>query len=662
MKKKLGPFATQRNKNAADEIPITLPPAVPRGYVNNALYPGLLTRAAVDKDLLLDVPAWNPVPDPPPDDTKDDYVDDTGNFRDGYIGTTTHPAPGPYVATIPLIRLTQGPHTYSYKVVNTYGANVAGSQTVTFIVDRRAPYETAGIRPRALQLPVGHSGPLDAQYFADNGDVAELPIPDYDAYDAQPGDTWELLEGANGDPVATGDVFPDMTVKLTLAQAKRWEGGREIHYRLRDAAGNVSTVSLALPVSIAIQPPPVLAAPGVRHALTLAGSGDRLIDRPDAALASGMQVIIPNYDADRGVDRLYTRLETALINQQVGPIALGSSPLPYDFPVSFATLRTLYGNSFGPVTMTVGYGVERGGVIYWLPPADEVTIELDLSKAGPINPNEPDLENSNLPLPILTGPISTLTNALNSSDATHDAPVAVPLWTALPAPSARPFTVVLYYAGEEVQRVAVDNTALPPSGVVDMIVAWPYISKHGNDTAIPLRYEIITTGTTNRDRSPTQGIAVNVNVISFVAPRVNGAITTPSGLVVVGCSALPPPTRDLVVHVPPHPLFQDKMIIDVIWDAFSDDEGLVSIPTASDSFSHTLNASEVVTGFDVRITPSTTFVKPINELSVSAGSVRIKYAVPILGTTPVDSAELHARVRTVLSGSTPTFCDGTPWP
>lgn len=667
-KTKLGPFATLKNKNTVTAVPITLAAAVPQGYVDDARFPGLLSRAAVDVDLKLDMPTWFPPSSTANPSTRDDHIDDVGDFQTGFIGSTVLTAPGPYVATIPLIWLTQGTHTYSYKVTRTVGGiNVSGSAAVTFIVDRWAPYQTAGISPRALLMPVGHSGPLTAAYFAANGNVAKFPIPNYDAYDAQLGDTWEQLNGPNGAVVASGEVFPDMEVTLTLAQAMLWEGATTLYYRLRDAAGNVSTTSLGLAVSISIRPAPVLQSPGVKYALTLAGSGDRLIDLADAAAALGMFVIIPDYDEDRAQDNLYVRLTTLHGTQQVGPLPLGAGALPLDFFVGYPVLKLLYGTSFAPIAMTVTYGVERGGVFHWLPTASEVIIELDLSKAGPVNPDEPDLENPNLLLPVLTGPGSGLTNQLDPRDAPMDAPVAITLWTVAPLPSARAFTINLFYAGELVDSVPVDHLNLPPSGVVDMEVSWPFIQKHGNSTSspIPLHYEIVTAGTSNRNVSPAQGIDVSANVISFNQPTIVGAVVSGSN-VIMACSAVQNASVNggyVVVNVPPHSLFTQGMVITVVWEAFSDDAGTVPIAGASGSFPHTpLNPSEVVTGFNLRIQPGTTYIKPIYDFTMDVGSVRVKYSVPILGPSPVDSAETHALVRTYLSGSTPTYCDGTFWP
>lgn len=663
MKNKLGPFAKLKNKNTVTAVPITLAAGVPQGYVNNTLYPGLLTRAAVDVDLKIDIATWFPPSSVGNPSTRDDHIDDVGDFQTGFIGSTVHTAPGPYVATIPRIWLTQGTHTYSYKVTRIVGGgtNVSGSAQVTFIVDRSAPYQTAGISPRPLMMPVGYSGPLDADYFAANGNEARFPISDYDAYDAQPGDTWELLDGPNGAVVLTGDVFPDEVVVLTLAQATLWEGAISLYYRLRDVSGNVSTTSLGLPVSIAIRPAPVLASPGVKYALTLTGSGDRLIDLEDAAAALGMLVIIPDYDKDRAQDNLYVRLTTLNGTETVGPIPLGSSALPTEFFVGFPVLKLLYGTtSVGPIALTVSYGVERGGVFHWLPTASEVTIQLDLFKAGPVNPGEPDLTNPNLPVPVLTGPVSGLTNALDPRDASLDADVVVTLWTAAPLPAARAFTIDLYYAGEKVDSIAVDNFNLPPSGVVDMKVPWPYIAKHGNAIGIPLHYEIVTAGTTNRNVSPAQGIDVSANVVSFDKPTIVGAVEF-GGVTIIACSAIRPGGY-LEVNVPPHSLFAQNMVITVNWQAYSDDAGLVAIAAASGTFTHALSPSEVVAGYIQRIQPDTTYVKPVYDITTDMGSVRVTYSVPILGPSPVDSAETHALVRTYLSGSTPTYCDGTTWP
>ncbi|MGY2293036.1 hypothetical protein ACW9H6_25440 [Pseudomonas sp. SDO528_S397] len=657
--KKIGPFEKKR-KSLMDPIELTLDPAVPRGLVDPVLYPGLLTREAVDKDLELDVPLWLPVPVPLVPDRKDDHIDDVGNFQTGYIGTTTHVDATPIVARIARIWLTQGTHTYSYKVINTFGTNVTGSHPVTFIVDRLAPYETAGISPLPLTTPTGWPGALTEAFLTASGDKVDFGIPDYDAYDAQPGDTWELSLSSNGPVVATGNVFPDEVVSLTRAVAEVSEGSNQLYYRLRDAAGNISTQSLALQISIALQPAPVLAAPGIVDALTLTGFGDRLIDLPDAAKSSGMLVIIPTYSADRAQDNFYVRLTTTHGALQVGPYPLGGQPLPFNFHVPFSTLKAAYGNSTGKIALTVEYAVERGGVFHWVPMGS--TIELDLDKVGPENPDEPELTNPNLPPPHLTGPTSAKDNELDATDALQDAPVTITLWSDPPLPSARPFDIVLYYAGEQVDRVTVDHTAAVPGQTVPMSVPWPFIQRHSNGE-IPLHYELVTTGTNNRNVSPVQDITVAANVISFLAPSVVGAITPVPGVTLFGCSAVPAPARVLQVAVPPHPLMEAGMVINLKWNAFSDDAGTVPLPAASDVFPYgPLNPSELITGFNISVAPYDTYIKPINTASLTAGSVRITYEVPIPGTGAIDSVEAHVLVRAYLSGSTPTYCDGTTWP
>lgn len=668
MKKRQGPFARARARKLEDEIEITLDPAEPEGYVDNDLYPEILYASAVKQDLKLVIPAFVPAPDPSEGEVfrLDGYWDDTGNFNNSaYIGSIPLDAPGPYEAEVKLAKLTHGRHKYNYKVTDHTGDNIFGSLPVWVIVDRHGPYTEPVTTPRALTLPSGHSGPLVESDFLPAGTV-DLGIDDYDDEGASDGDTYQLLD-RDGHVVGEGDVFPDQVVKLPLALASLWEGAAEIRYRLVDVSGNPSPVSHPLKVTIAIQPAPVLISPGVKRALTLTGSGDRVIDSADAEAGSGMIIILPPYVANRSLDNLYVRMTTLhATNLQRGPIGLGSSPLPFDFPVDYPTLKTLYGNSTVPIALTISWGVERGGIFHWLPVADQVAIELFLFKVGPPNPNEPDPVNINLPLPILTGAGSGMTNALDAGDTSLDAPVRVPYWTVAPLPSAAPYIVALFYGNEEVDRVPVDNTNLPVGGV-PMTVPWPYISKHGNSTItndIPLRYEIYSSTTSNRNVSPTQPIVVTANVVSFGRPSVDGSSTSPTtGTVTVGCNSAPGPTYDVVITVPPHVEFKLGMVITVIWEAHSNDAGTALIPGASGTFNHTpLTGTEVVAGFKLRIRPSTTYLKPIHNASVSAGSVRVRYSVPLFGSAPIESAELHARVRAVLSGSTPRFCDGNPWP
>ncbi|WP_460952964.1 hypothetical protein AB6N16_12495 [Pseudomonas marginalis] len=673
MKKKLGPFAELKNKNTITAVPITLAAAVPRGYVDNIKYPGLLTREAIDApSLLLDMATWFPPSSATNPSTRDDHIDDIGDFQSGLFRSEVLIAPGPYTAEIPQNRLTQGTHTYKYAVSRSIpggGVNKSGSATLTFIVNRLAPFDTAGIKPFPLLLPAGHSGPLTAKYFDDNGGVARLRIQDYDAYGAHIGDTWELLDGPNGAVVATGDVFPDEVVLLTKAQAELWEGAKNIYYQLRTVEGNVSTVSLGLSASIAIRPAPALKSPGVKFAVSLSGSGDHLLDRGDTEASSGALVIIPNFDADRVRDNIFIRLTTTHGTRQVGPLPVGSTVLPGEFPVDYPVLKFLYGTtSFGPIAMSVSYAVERGGVFYWLDTAEEVTLELDLSKVGPVNPDEPARPNPNLLRPILTGAGSGLTNQLDGRDKSLDALVKIPLWTVAPLPSARPFTIDLYYSGEKVATVPVDNLNLPPSGVIDTIVPWPFIAKYGNTVAgnpIPLHYELSTTGTSNRDVSLAQGIDVSANTVTFDAPTVDGAAVS-GGVTIIACNAVKSVAQNggyVDVNVPPSELFRIGMIIRVSWQAHSNDAGTLPILAASGTFDHPITTtSEIAFGFKVRIQPGTTFIKPIYDYMTDMGSVRIKYSVPIIGPSPVDSAETLALVRTYLSGSTPTYCDGSLWP
>ncbi|KGE67966.1 MULTISPECIES: hypothetical protein [Pseudomonas] len=675
MKKKLGPFAQIKNKNTITAVPITLTAAVaqPGDYVDNIMYPGLLKREAVDAPTLkLNLATWFPPSSVANPSTRDDHIDDIGDFQSGLFKSEVLIAPGPYVAEIPQNRLTQGTHTYKYAVSRSIpggGVNKSGSATFTFIVNRIAPFDTAGIRPFPLLLPAGHSGPLTKAYFDANGGVARLRIQDYDAQGAHIGDKWELLDGPNGVVVETGDVFPDEVVLLTEAQAALWEGAKDIYYQLRTVEGNVSGVSLGLPASIAIRPAPILRAPGVKFAVNLSGSGDHLIDLDDTEAASGALVIIPNYDADRVRDNVFIEFTTSIGTRRVGPLPVSSTVLPGEFPVDYPVLEFLYGTaSFGPIAMSVRYAVERGGVFYWIATTDEVTVELDLSKVGPVNPDKPARPNRNLLLPILTGAVSGLTNQLDGRDKGLDAPVKILLWTVAPLPSARAFTIHLFYSGERVAVIPVDHLNLPPSGVVDTSVPWPIIAKYGNTTAgnpLPLHYEIVTTGTSNRDISPAQGIDVAANVISFDAPTVDGAAVA-GGVTIIACNAVKNVTQTggyVEVFVPPSSSFAIGMTIPVSWQAHSNDAGNMPIAAASGTFPHTITTTtETAFGFKVRIQTGTMYIKPIYDYMTDMGSVRIKYSVPIVGTTPVDSAETLALVRTYLSGSTPTYCDGSLWP
>ncbi|WP_168209021.1 hypothetical protein [Pseudomonas sp. NIBRBAC000502773] len=290
-------------------------------------------------------------------------------------------------------------------------------------------------------------------------------------------------------------------------------------------------------------------------------------------------------------------------------------------------------------------------------------IELELEVGGPINPWEPELINPNLPLPILTGRGSGLTNELDERDSQMDADVVVRLWSAAPLPSAQAFDIVLYYQNEQVDRRPVDPSTAMPGDEIHMVVPWPYILKHSNNL-IPLRYEIAIATTHNRVSSPHRDINVNANVIAFPAPRVTGALpeipdVAPAEIV---CNTLQGPDREVHVFVPPHELLAVGMIVTVNWTGCSDNDGAVPIPGATGQFpSLPLNFEQTRVGFTVPVRPYATYVKPINAAALDMGSVHITYSVPVIGVpSPVVSAEAILLMRGVRPG--PVYCDGSPWP
>ncbi|MDQ0740632.1 hypothetical protein [Pseudomonas sp. W4I3] len=649
-------------------IPIILLKPEISGLVDADQYPGLVDREHSDREFLdVEIPLWTPVPTHPlRPDTLDLHLDDIGDFQTGRISSETvffpSGAPASYTVRIPRRYLTEGEHTVSYRVIQASG-NDSGSFSAPMVIDRTAPYDSIPDGPRRLTVPPGWTGSLTQALLDANPGGVPFGIPAYVQEGADPGDKWRLYYGDSTDFVAEGPVLPDMAVRITQALAGEGDGPRRLVYRLVDVAGNISGPSFELPISVALRPAPLLNPPGIRDALSLIGVGDRLIDRFDTAASAGMFVIIPSFDADRAIDQLLVRLTTAHGVRDVGPYPLGGAALPFNFHVDFPTLLALYGTSVGSINLRVEYAVDRGGVLHWVPTA--TNIDLELQVGGPINPWEPDLINPNLPLPILTGRGSGLTNQLDERDSEMDADVVVRLWSALPLPSAQPFDIVLYYQNEAVDRKPAGTSPMP-GDEIDMVVPWPFIRKHSNNDGIPLRYEIAISETHNRVSSPSQHINVNANVISFLAPRVIDAlpeIPGPGGLPgEIVCNTLQGPDREVHIAVPPHELLTVGMIVTVTWTGCSDDEGAVPIAAATGTFPFgPLNFGHTQLGFTVPVRPYETYVKPINEAAVDMGSVNISYTVPIFGApTPIPSAEAILLVRGIRPGS--VYCDGTPWP
>lgn len=676
---KIGEKMKSRNRKnlgkvpGINAVPITLDPATIDGLVDPVNYPGLISRAKADEPFLnIDIPTstWVPVPtNPARADVLDIYLDDKGNFESGHVSSETVFFPGAvpasYSVRIPQRLLTEGAHHFSY-VITTSGAvgSEAGSAQVPLVIDRTAPYDSFPYVPPRLTLPAGWPGNVTEAYLASFDAAGGIPfgIPDYASEGADPGDEWELLYEGSSQVIARGSVFPDEVVRFTRDMAEAADGPRKLKYRLVDRAGNVSDLSFELPITVSLAPAPMLGVAGVRDALSLVGAGDRLIDRADTAKSSGMFVIIPTYDADRLADEFFVHLTTTHGTQELGPFPLGGSPLPYDFHVAYATLAALYGTSIGPINLSVEYSVRRHGTLYRVPTASN--IELDLAEGGPDYPEKPDPVNTNLLPPVLTGAGSGKTNELDEDDNGLDANVVVELWSDLPPPSARDFTLHLKYMNDLVDSKPVVAATAMPGDEINMKVPWPYIQRHANNT-IPLYYEIEIAGTQNRALSPSQPINVNANVISFLKPSVEGALAElPGPPLIPGeirCGALRAPLRQARVQIPPHPLLQQGMIITVNWTGCSDDDGAVPIPATVGTFPYgPISFAEAQLGFTVAVGPYDTYIKPINRANHSMGSVVISYTVPILNPSPVTSAEAILLVRGVVAG--PGYCDGSPWP
>ncbi|KAA0941186.1 MULTISPECIES: hypothetical protein [unclassified Pseudomonas] len=654
-------------------VPITLDDPVIDGLVDDVNYPGLIFRDKADAIFLeVNIPtsSWVPTPtNPGRPDVLDTYLDDIGDFQSGLILSEPVFFPGiipaSYATRVPRRLLTEGNHHFSYKITSGGpGGNESGSPQVPLVIDRTAPYDSIPDGPRMLTLPAGWPGSLTEVFMASHDAAGGVPfgIPDYAAEGADPGDRWRLFDGESDVPVAEGPAFPDRVVRYSRALAEVSDGSKKLQYRLVDVAGNISERSFELPISIALNPAPTLAPAGVRDAVSLTGIGDRLIDRADTAVSSGMFVIIPDYDEDRAIDQFHVRLTTTHGIRELGPYPLGGSQLPYNFHVDFPTLLVLYGTSTGKLNLAVEYAVNRHEVLNWVPTA--TNIELELEVGGPTNPHDPDPINITLLLPVLTGRGSGKVNELDEDDNGLDADVEVTLWSATPLPSARAFDIVLYYMNEQVDRQPVDPTTAMPGDTVAMTVPWPYIQRHSNGL-IPLRYEIAVASTHNRTSSPPQDINVNANVTAFLAPSVTGALPavpgTPPLPGEIRCGALLVPARNARVFVPPHPLLTQGMIVTVNWTGCSDDAGAMPIAGATGTFPYgPISFQEAQIGFTVSVGPYATYIKPINLANHSRGSVHITYTVPIIGPSPVVSAEAVLLVRGVVAG--PAYCDGSPWP
>lgn len=271
--------------------------------------------------------------------------------------------------------------------------NGADQPSEPFLVrlDRIAPYERSGIEHPPAPIP-----PASLITDADLAGDFTLKIPSY--LDQEAGDivyVWlEKEPPSSGTPLppliaSVPTVAGETTVQVPAASIQAKGDGRfHLAYVLADKAGNYSAVSQAAPVTLVLGTlPGTLLAPAVPAA-------DPVIDRADAA--AGVYVDVPEMPGWKAGDQVSVTFGgQALPAYTLNP---GAFQALIDVPAS--VLLGVFGNASSEMSVDVSYTLSR---LDWISSDSPVTtVSLDLSKAGPDNPDWPDPINDSLTPVVVT--------------------------------------------------------------------------------------------------------------------------------------------------------------------------------------------------------------------------------------------------------------------
>lgn len=665
-----------QNRCPAVNTLISLPPGTLEGQVPG--FPGLIYRLnALKETLEFLIPRWDDFStDPNFPDTVRVWIwplDDPQPSEPFTTFTVFSPGAGGVPVNIPLARRPPGAQMIMYEVFVDNIGNATASDPQLLIVDLAGPYYShVGPIPAPLP-PAGLPNPASLAYFQGlPNQTAMFRIPAYP--DRAPGD-YALLYYNNSDepylPTA-GSTDPkwelpaDLSIPLPLSAVQGSPDGlRGLRYELYDAAGNPARLSSQFVFDVGLFPAPSnFRAPTI----DLAVPGDLLIDRSDAAQLNGAIIRIPAYvdflRGDEG-DMISVTLTTSLGTVTLPDVPLGSNTFPLQVHAGFPTLALLYGATEGLLSMTVSYAVKRRSVSY--PSTLTAITDLDLFVVGPTNPDEPDPVNPNLNPVVVRGEDATGVegppNELLPEHANRPANAYITLWDQPPTPDARPFTINLFYEGQQVDSLFV------PSGIANQVVMlqipWTAVSDHNNGTK-RVYYTISAAGSSNRQYSPTTQVEVTANIIFLAPPIVRNLIGGGAGI--INCTSfrpVGPPPGNVIVFIPPSEHFSLGMIVTVHWRGYRDDAGTLEVTGVANSKpSVPLTQTMINLGFEIELENYFTLFKPIQPTTDDrlAGSARIHYSI-VLSSGTVNSSDATPRVRgQQIGGTGPVFCDGTVVP
>ncbi|WP_095162234.1 hypothetical protein [Pseudomonas sp. Irchel 3F5] len=404
--------------------------------------------------------------------------------------------------------LSEGPVSISY---TSLGQNLIKSRPLVVLVDKTDP---GGNNPTGkLQAPAEVGFVLTAEYLEEHGGVTlTIPAP------VQPriNDTYRVFWGHRNNTVASGTMgvpgeSQDVMIREVDIRALG-ESLKYITYDIADRAGNINSHSEALRLYVSLNPLPADLRPPVVQPT---------VNRQEAR--RGVSVQVNAFSNWLTTDLVVAKWQGRVIGSEV----VGSERVwPMEFVAPFRIIA-LGGDEYAA---NVTYEVVRGSGFGSEPASSQVNITV----AGPVNPEEPNPVNPNLLLPVLTS-FTGATNHLTAADAGHPAMVNVPMY----APAVEGQRIALYYENDGVPVAMYTVLGTEPEGQpIPLQVSAEDITAVGNGLELRLWYRLLLAEDDldnyqqSQDQSVISEVAQLENLLPPILPVLVGGAT-------VNCSHFP---------------------------------------------------------------------------------------------------------------------------
>lgn len=377
------------------------------------------------------------------------------------------------------------------------------------------------------QIPGKAIFPFAADFLVTDDYLAKLPggvlkiqIP---AYDWREGDgiAWAWINDFPDEivPPLPGEVHEqlsaDLVVEIPISIIRTLGEGTGRHrfvYTLYDRALNTTHTSISDTVRVALLPiPEPLPVPEVPLAADT-------LEYADLALDVEVEIgRIPNglYSDDIVVTWGSTELEPLrLMNQD---------PLPHRVRVPPAILKAEWtaGGGDGLVKTNVSYAIHRQRHVF---PGPVITVDVDFSTVGPVNPEWPEPVNPDLETPTIRSASGNENQILAPDDVGQPATAHFKLYD--PVNSGE--IIQLYWDGVAVEPAyEVPDGALPGDDL-SIQIPWELILASGNHGELPVWYSIRSAEGINEQFSGSQRVLVDITAIVLkvaTLPQTSGAVT-----------------------------------------------------------------------------------------------------------------------------------------